>query len=148
MIASQRFRAAPAVSRSAAILLLVCAACSSLGGSSTVTEMRPGTICAGSTTESEGSISVTHFWTVELTDKNAVFSFDDRRVVLEGIVGSEPLKCRGNQQTGKAPDVVLELGGGRVARWKGWTIEVGDKHYDIEGPGTFVIDSSGTMKRQ
>jgi hypothetical protein len=142
-----RYRArARSVSR--ALCLVVCAACSGLGGSSTVTEMRPGSICAGSTTDTQGAISVTHFWTVELTETDAVFNFDDRRVVLQGVVGNEPLKCRGNQQTGKAPDVVLELAGGRTARWKGFTIDLGEKHYDIEGPGTFVIDSNGTMRRQ
>ena len=132
----------------ASALLSVSTACSSLRGNTTIMEMRPGTVCAGSTTETEGSISRTHFWTVALTKSDAVFTFDDRRVVLEGVVGKEPLECRGNQQTGKAPDVVLELGGGRSARWKGYTIEVGDKLYDIAGPGTFTIDAAGTMKRQ
>jgi hypothetical protein len=102
---------------------------------------------AGSTTESEGSLSVTHLWTVELTEKDAVFTFEERRVVLEGVVGSRPLRCRGNQSSGKRPDVVLELGGPGEARWKGNSIDVYGRHYEISGPGTFKIDPSGTMTR-
>jgi hypothetical protein len=123
-------------------------ACSMFGSHDTVTELHAGSKCAGATTDTEGPFSITHFWTVELTQKDAVFTFDDRRVVLEDVVGKSPLVCRGNQASGKRPDVVLELGGGREARWKGYTIDVDGKHYDIEGPGTFMIDSSGTMKRR
>ena len=130
-----------------ALLVAASVSCSLLGSDTTVTEMRPGTVCAGSTTETEGSISRTHFWTVELTRTDAVFSFDDRRVVLEGVVGTRPIKCRGNQQTGKSPDVVLDLENGTKVRWKGTTIEVGTRHYDISAPGLFTIDAEGTLKR-
>jgi hypothetical protein len=148
MMHVHRLRSNDFLSAAAAVFFCVCTACSSLHGDTTIMEMRPGTVCAGSTTETEGSISRTHFWTVTLTKSDAVFTFDDRRVVLESVVGKEPLECRGNQQSGKAPDVVLALSGGRVARWKGYTIEVGDKLYDIAGPGTFTIDAEGAMKRQ
>jgi hypothetical protein len=131
-----------------AVLLSCSAGCAASGSGSTVTELRAGTMCAGSTTETEGSISVTHFWTVELTQHDAVFTYDERRVVLENVVGTKPLTCRGNQSTGKRPDVVLELDDGSSARWKGLSIEVGSRLYEITGPGTFVIDANGTMKRR
>lgn len=130
------------------VLWLGGVACAGLGSQSSVTELRPGRMLAGSTTETQGSISVTHIWSVELTDKDAVFTFDDRRLILEDVVGKKPLRCTGNESTGKSPDVVLELADGRSARWKGLSIDVDGRFYEISGPGTFVIDANGTMKRR
>jgi hypothetical protein len=145
---SRRLTTPPHRPALAAALILGTLACSGMGSRNTVIELAPGRTCAGSTTETEGSISRTHFWTVELTKTDAVFTFDDRRVVLQDVVGTKPVVCRGNQQTGKVPDVVLELEGGRVARWKGTTIDVDGKLYDISAPGTFTIAPDGSMTRR
>jgi hypothetical protein len=130
-------------------LALAVAACAGTGsGGSSTHELRAGGSAFGTTTEREGSVTVNHSWTIQLTDHDVVLTRGDRTVVLESVVGSRPIVFHERSRTGSRPDVVFELSGGVECRWQGTTIDVGPSHYDIPGPGTFAIDANGTMRRR
>jgi hypothetical protein len=134
---------------SCGLALLVAACASSTGyGGVRVHALHAGDSMFGTTSETQGTISISRGWTLVLTDHDVVFTRGDQTVVLESVVGSRPIEFRESRASGKLPDVAFELAGGVECRWRGTSVDVGNSHYELPGPGTFVIDDHGTMRRR